>query len=99
MKSPAERWRVRKHAPQELLDAALGVGAGFATPPSCTQCGRAFQEEVIYRRVYELESGLALAAFCERCAATLPKGGAADIEFRDHLERSVLAQLPTQGRA
>jgi hypothetical protein len=86
---------MRKASSAELLAAS----DRFHTPSNCTRCGRAFQEEVIYRRVYELETGLAFAALCDACDGALPSGGASDIKFRDHLERSVLAQLPAQGRA
>jgi hypothetical protein len=82
-----------------LLEAACGLSPQFETPPNCTRCAEVFRVEVIVRRVYELKVGLAVAAFCQRCAEALPKGGAADIEFRAHLERQALANVPPQGRA
>jgi hypothetical protein len=86
---------MRKHSSAELLAAS----DRFDTPPTCTRCGRAFGEEVIYRRIYALGTGLALAGLCAACDAALPGGGAADIEFRARLERSALASVPAQGRA
>lgn len=86
-----------KHSPAELLAAALDGEPLFHT--SCMRCGHAFHEEVIERRVYETDLGLALAAFCERCAAALPRGGEADIQFRAHLERQALASAPPLGNA
>jgi hypothetical protein len=71
----------------------------FATPLACTRCSETFRAEVITRRVYETAFGLALGAFCQRCAQALSPGGVADTEVQAQLERSALAQALPQGRA
>jgi hypothetical protein len=90
---------MRRHSQAAVLAAAAARAPGYDTPSACTRCARAFGEEVVWRRVYQLAIGLALAALCGSCAEALPPGGAADVEFRDQLEGSALAQALPAGRA
>ena len=85
--------------PADALFDALNRLEPRGRPVSCDVCGHVFVEEVIWRRVYETNVGLALAGLCGRCAVAVPRGSAAEAALRAQLERRALADAPPQGRA
>jgi hypothetical protein len=79
----------------ELVAAAMAL----PTPAHCAGCGRAFRDEVIWRRVEEMMLGPVVIALCEPCNQRIPRGSLAELPLIAKAEGEVLAALIAQGHA